>query len=284
MSLAPVLTPEGTSQYVTTKLHRLHYNEAGSGHAIVMLHGSGPGATGWSNFSPNIGALSRTFRILAFDMPGWGDTEDLDPDAPRDHVEALLLALDELNIERATLVGNSMGGMTSIRFSIEHPERVSHLIPMGAPSPGINIFSAGGGMSEGMKILIDTYSDPSPSNFKKLVSVMAFDQSMATDELVEQRSANALAHPEHLDTWGRMMREGGAFEYFGLAGRLPEIVAPTLVVQGRDDRTVNLENALRLVSAISNSRLVIFNRCGHWAQLEHADEFNRLVEQFVLNN
>ena len=139
-------------------------------------------------------------------------------------------------------------------------------------------------MSEGMKILIDTYSDPSPSNFKKLVSVMAFDQSMATDELVEQRSANALAHPEHLDTWGRMMREGGAFEYCGIAGRLPEIVAPTLVVQGRDDRTVNLENALRLVSAISNSRLVIFNRCGHWAQLEHADEFNRLVEQFVLNN
>jgi 2-hydroxy-6-oxonona-2,4-dienedioate hydrolase len=279
------LTAEGTSRFVTTKLHRLHYNEAGAGHPIVLLHGSGPGATGWSNFNPNIGPLSQRFRVLAFDMPGWGDTEDLDPEAPRDHVEALLLALDELGIERAALVGNSMGGMTSIRFAIEHPERTSHLIPMGAPTPGINIFAPGGGMSEGMKVLIEAYGDPSPANFKRLVSVMAFDQSFATDELAAQRSANALAHPEHLQTWGRMMQQrGGMADFFQLANRLQEIVAPTLVIHGRDDRTVNPENALRLVAAVPDSRLVIFNRCGHWAQLEHAAEFNRLVEQFVLNH
>jgi 2-hydroxy-6-oxonona-2,4-dienedioate hydrolase len=279
------LTAEDTSRFVTTKLHRLHYNEAGSGHPVVLLHGSGPGATGWSNFSPNIGTLSQQFRVLAFDMPGWGDTEDLDPEGPRDHVEALLLALDELRIERAALVGNSMGGMTSIRFAIEHPERISHLIPMGAPTPGINIFAPGGGMSEGMKVLIEAYGDPSPGNFKKLVSVMAFDQSFATDELAAQRSANALAHPEHLQTWGRTMQQrGGMADYFQLANRLHEIVAPTLVIHGRDDRTVNLENALRLVAAVPDSRLVVFNRCGHWAQLEHAVEFNRLVEQFVLNH
>src|ERR1700722_3972587 len=282
---AAALTAEGTSKFVTNRLHRLHYNEAGSGHPIVMLHGSGPGATGWSNFSPNIGPLSQQFRVLAFDMPGWGDTEDLDPEVPSDHVEALALALDEPDIERATLVGNSMGGMPSIRFAIEHPERVSHLIPMGAPAPGINLFAAGGGMSEGMKVLIEAYGDPSPSNFKRLVSVMAFDQAFATDELAAQRSVNALPHPEHLQTWGRMMQQrGGMADFFLLSNRLQEITSPTLVIHGRDDRTVNFENALRLVAAVPDSRLVLLNRCGHWAQLEHAAEFNRLVEQFVLNH
>jgi 2-hydroxy-6-oxonona-2,4-dienedioate hydrolase len=279
------VTAEGSSRYVTTKLHRMHYQEAGTGHPVVMLHGSGPGATGWSNFNPNIGPMSERFRVLAFDMPGWGGTEDLDPAQPRDHVEALILALDELGIERATLVGNSMGGMTSIRCAIEHPDRVSHLVPMGAPAPGINIFTAGGGMSEGLKILIEAYMDPSPANFKRLVSVMAFDQKFATDELAEQRSKNALAHPEHLESFGKMMQSGaGMTEFFGLANRLAEISAPTLVIHGRDDRTVSFENGLRLVSAIPNSRLMVFNQCGHWAQLEHADEFNRLLEQFILNH
>ena len=267
---------------MTTKLHKLHYNEAGSGHPVVMLHGSGPGATGWSNFNPNIGPLAERFRVMAFDMPGWGETTELAPEQGRDHVEALLLALDELGIERAALVGNSMGGMTSIRFAIEHPDRISHLIPMGAPAPGINLFTPGGGMSEGLKILVETYGDPSPANFKRLVSIMAYDQAFATEELAQQRSANALAHPEHLSSFGSLMRSAAVFA--GLAMRLGEITAPTLVVHGRDDRTVSFENGLRLVAGITNSRLMVFNRCGHWAQLEHAAEFNRLVEQFVTHN
>jgi 2-hydroxy-6-oxonona-2,4-dienedioate hydrolase len=207
---------------------------------------------------------------------------ELDPDGARDHVEALLLALDELGIDKAAIIGNSMGGMTGIRFAVEHPSRISHLIPMGAPAPGVNIFSPGPGISEGMTTLIETYGDPSPQNFMRLVSVMAYDQAFATEELAQQRSANALKHPEHLASFGSTMRGGAAF--FGLAGRLPEITAPTMVVHGRDDRTVGFENGLRLVSAIPNSRLVLFNRCGHWAQLEHASEFNRLVDQFLTNN
>lgn len=279
-----VITAESSSRTVTTKRHKLHYNEAGSGHPVILLHGSGPGATGWSNFNANIGPLSRTFRVLAMDMPGWGKTEDLDPDGDRNHSEALLLALDELGIERAALVGNSMGGMTSVRFAIDHPDRISHLVTMGSPAPGTNLFTPAGGMPEGMKILIETYQDPSPANFKRLVSVMAYDQSFATDELAELRSKSALEHPENLQSFGKQMQRGGMGDYFAMANRLPEIETPTLVIHGRDDRTVNLENGLRFVANIPNSRLLVFNRCGHWAQLEHAAEFNRVVEQFILTN
>jgi 2-hydroxy-6-oxonona-2,4-dienedioate hydrolase len=277
------VTAESTSRFVTTSKWHIHLNEAGSGHAIVFLHGSGPGASGWSNFQTNIGPLSESFRVLAVDMPGWGQSDSPAPD-DRDHVEALVLLLDELGIDKAAIVGNSMGGMTAIRFAVEHPDRISHLIAMGAPAPGPRIFTPGG-LSEGMKVLLAGYADPTPENFKKLVTVMAFDPRFATDELAAERSQSALAHPEHLANFRAGFAKGfmnGPMAAFGrTAPHLAAIAAPTMIVHGRDDRTVHFENGLQLVSAIPNSRLVLLNRCGHWAQLEHADEFNRLVADFV---
>jgi 2-hydroxy-6-oxonona-2,4-dienedioate hydrolase len=286
--MTPNMTPntataENTSRFVSTKKWNIHLNEAGSGHPIVFLHGSGPGASGWSNFQANISALSGSFRVLAVDMPGWGQSDSPQPD-DRDHVEALVMLLDELGIERAAVVGNSMGGMTAIRFAVEHPDRISHLIGMGAPAPGQRIFSPGGA-SEGMKVLLDAYRNPTPENFKRLVSVMAFDARFATDELAAQRCDNALANPDHLSNFLAGYAKGfmnGPMAAFGrTASSLGSIAAPTMIVHGRDDRTVHFENGLQLVGAIPNSRLILLNKCGHWAQLEHAAEFNQLVASFV---
>jgi 2-hydroxy-6-oxonona-2,4-dienedioate hydrolase len=170
LTTASGLTAENASRFVQTKKFRIHFYEAGSGQPIILLHGSGPGATGWSNFRPNIGPLAEGFHVYAVDMPGWGESDTQTSETGRDHEAALIAFMDELSISRAALVGNSMGGMTSISAAVNHPERVSHLITMGAPAPGIDIFSAGGGFSEGMKILFAAYRDPSPENIKKLVA------------------------------------------------------------------------------------------------------------------
>jgi len=275
------LTEDSTSRFAQTKTLRLHYQEAGEGHPIVFLHGGGPGATGWSNFSPSIGPLSERFRVVALDMPGWGKSE-LPKPGQGDLPDAVLQLLDELRIERAALVGNSLGGATSIRFGIQNPTRISHLIVMGAPCPGPNLFSSGL-ISEGVQVLFDTYRDPSPANFKRLVQVMCFDQKFATDELAKQRSETALARPEQL---ANFLQRGTSMppDFLAQPARVAEIKAPTLGIYGRNDRTVHYEHGLRLVSLIQNSRLVLLNRCGHWAQLEHAAEFNRLVSDFVANN
>lgn len=216
-------------------------------------------------------------------MPGWGASDSPAP-TERDHVEALIGLLDELGIDSAALVGNSMGGMTSIRAAVERPTRVSHLVTMGAPAPGPRIFSAGG-WSEGMKVLLAGYEDPTVENFKRLVSVMAFDPKFATDELAAERSRNAVAHPGHLQNFLDGVAKGfmnGPLAAFGRTARISQpFTAPTLIVHGRDDRTVHFENSLQLVASIPNSRLVLLNRCGHWARLEHADEFNRTVGDFV---
>ncbi len=273
-------TSQPADRYVDASGHRIHYVEAGSGPTVVLLHGGGPGATGTSNFAPNIAPLAEHFRVLVPDMPGWGDS-DTSTAGGRDHPDRLVELLDALDVDRAALIGNSVGGMTAVSTTVAHPERVSHLITMGAPAPA-RLLLAPGGPTEGMKALTAAYRDPTRAMVKAFVDVMCFDPAFATDELIESRLAAALAHPEHLAGWNAARQGAGAVSpYFGLGGAVTGITAPTMVMQGRDDRTVHFENALFLTAQISDSRLVMLNRCGHWAQLEHADEFNRLVTSFL---
>jgi 2-hydroxy-6-oxonona-2,4-dienedioate hydrolase len=193
-------TEESTSRTVQTKRGALHYNEVGEGAALIMLHGAGPGATGWSNFGPNLSALGTRFRTLAVDMPGWGKSDPVKA-AESDHVEAVKMFMDELGIDKAALIGNSMGGSTALRFAVRHPERISHVITMGASAGATKLFSPGGRPSEGLGLLFETYRDPSPSAMKRLIQVMTYDASFATDELAAERSATALSQPEHISNF-----------------------------------------------------------------------------------
>src|SRR5690606_39171069 len=104
------ITVESTSRSVKTKNWNIQYYEAGEGYPIIMLHGSGPGATGWTNFNKSLEALSDRFWIIAPDMPGWGKSDAVKWNE-RDHSETLLEFMDALGIEKAAIVGNSMGGM-----------------------------------------------------------------------------------------------------------------------------------------------------------------------------
>ena len=281
MTATAQLTEASTSRMVKTAKWNIHVNEAGTGHAVIMLHGSGPGASGWSNFNRNIGPLSQNFRVLLMDSPGWGksDTVKLTGKSRGEvNAEAVKLLMDALDIEKATLVGNSMGGSAALNFAIDYPDRISHIITMGSGAGGVNAVTVPG-MSEGIRILRETYEEPSVENFGRLVRIMVYDSSFVTDELLKQRSTSALANKEHLANYltsPQAQRD--------ISGQLADVTTPALIIHGRDDRTVPMEGSLRLVSALPNSRLMIFNHCGHWAQVEKANEFNRLVTDFIENN
>ena len=284
MAAVAEVTFENTTRFINTKDYRIQINEAGEGHPIFMIHGGGPGATGWSNFAPNVAVLSRKYRCIAVTMPGWGESSPQSVETGRDGVEAMKQLADELGIDKAAFVGNSMGGATSVSFTAEYPDRVSHLITMGLGNPaGVNILQPAG-MSEGIRILTEAYEDPSPQNMKRLVRIMCFDPAMASDELAEQRSATARRYSEHNKNWLDILRSGPPM---ALPAATVETIStwtvPTMLIHGRDDRVVHFEASLRMVAMVPNSRMVLLNRCGHWAQLEHADEFNRLVDGFIAN-
>ena len=105
------LTEESTSRFVQAGDIKLHYNEAGTGEALIMLHGGGPGASGWSNFRTNIGAFSDKYRTMLLDMPQYGKSDPvvIDGDATRYNAQAIKAMFDELGIEKAHFIGNSFG-------------------------------------------------------------------------------------------------------------------------------------------------------------------------------
>ena len=279
------LSQADSSRSIQTKDWQLHYHEAGQGQPIILLHGSGPGATGWSNFSGNIEALAQRFHVYAVDMPGWGLSEAATVEQ-LDHVEAAIQFMDALGIDKAAFVGNSMGGQTALRLATEHPDRISHLVTMGSPVGLIpTLFGAGDGPSEGLKVLIQAYKDPSPQNMRQLVEIMVYDKArFATPELCQARSDAAKARPEHLQNYVAGLPKGTPLPKWVAPEKLPAIRVPTLLIHGRDDRVVSFENSLYLLARIPDSRLVLLNRCGHWAMIEHPDEFNRLVADFVANH
>lgn len=283
--MAVELTEEGTSRFVQTKSWKIHYNEAGEGHPVLLLHGSGPGATGWSNFYPNLGALSARFRTVAVDMPGWGRS-DATVFGATDQSATVIEVMDSLGIEQAALIGNSMGGATSLAVAARHPERVSHLITMGSGSylTAPTLFGPGDGPSEGLKVLFNAYRNPTPEQIKALVQIMTFSDEFATDELAALRSEAALARPDHLENFLEGLQNQGFGRYAAGIEEIASISTPSLLLHGRDDRVVQFEHSLRLLPLIRNSRMVLVNRCGHWLQIEHAAEFNRLAIDFIENN
>lgn len=274
------LTQANTSKRVKTKNWDVHYNEAGEGFPLVLVHGGGPGASGWSNYNPNIPYLSQYFRVIAIDLPGWGQSQPVAYE-DRDNSGVLAEFLETLGIAKAAVVGNSMGGASVIRLAYERPDLVSHLITMGSPSGVPGLFEAGG-LTEGVKVLERAYFEPSMETVRALTEIMTFDHSNITDELVAERLKNTLAQKAHFDNWigghgkGPMVRLNQE--------KIPTITAPTLLMHGRDDRVTTFAHAIRLAGMIRNSRAVIVNRCGHWLQLEHANEFNSTVRRFLEDN
>lgn len=285
-----VITKESASRDITLPSGmRMRCYEAGAPDAtpVVLLHGSGPGATGWSNFSGNIAAIADAgFRVVAPDMPGWGDS-DAQATADMDHDATLVELLDTLGLPAAALVGNSMGAHTAVRFATLHPERITHLVTMGASlgrGPA-GLFGAGDGPSEGLKVLVKAYKDASPENMRALVEIMTYDKErFATPELTRARSEAALARPDHLRNYVEGLAHGAPIPIKVDRDRIPGITAPTLLIHGKDDRVLHYEVSLWLLANIPDSRLVLLNRCGHWAMIEHAAEFNRLVVDFLAHN
>ncbi|WP_218054366.1 alpha/beta fold hydrolase [Phenylobacterium immobile] len=254
-----------------------------------MLHGTGPGATGWANFSRNIEGLAGKYRMIALDSPGWGGSDTIDPTVENRgfvNAEAVKLLMDELGIEKAALVGNSMGGATALQFCAMYPERLSHLITMGSGLFGNPLIFSPGGMSEGIRIIVETYRNPTPENFKRLVSIMVYDSSFVTDELCEMRSRSSLKSPANLANWlkGFSPDAKPGMSVAEIQSKVATYQGPSLFIHGRDDRVVPMEGTLQLVSMVQNSAAHIFNRCGHWAQIEHAAAFNALLDGFLQAN
>lgn len=286
MTSTAELTYESTSRFAQVRPDlKLHYHEAGVGNGptIVLLHGGGPGASSWSNFARNIPVLAREFHVLAVDQPGFGKS-----DKPTEHPQyfvhsssALKDLLDHLGItERVHLLGNSLGGGAAVRFALDFPDRAGKLILMGPGGLSTNLFAPD--PTEGVKLLGKFNYEPTRENLEAFLRIMVFDQKLVTPELVEERFASA-AQPESLAATRAMGKSfaGADFEKGMLWRDAYTLRQPVLLIWGREDRVNPLDGALVALKSIPRAQLHVFGGCGHWAQLEKFDEFNRLAIDFL---
>jgi 4,5:9,10-diseco-3-hydroxy-5,9,17-trioxoandrosta-1(10),2-diene-4-oate hydrolase len=285
MTATDELTFESTSRYAQVRDDmRLHYHEAGVGNdqTIVLLHGGGPGASSWSNFSRNIAVLARRFHVLAVDQPGYGlsDKHTEHEQYNRYSATALKGLFDQLGLGRTALLGNSLGGGTAVRFALDYPDLAGRLVLMGPGGLGLNLFSPD--PTEGVKLLGRFSVQPTRENLEKFLRIMVFDQKLITPELVNERFALA-STPDSLAATRAMGKSfaGSDFELGMMWREAYKLRQPVLLIWGREDRVNPLDGALVALKIIPRVQLHVFGQCGHWAQLEKFDAFNRLTIDFL---
>lgn len=255
---------------------RTNYHDVGSGSPVVLIHGSGPGVSAWANWRLTLPHLSEHFRVLAPDALGFGYTErPADPrydlDGWTDH---LLGFLDALDLDRVSLVGNSFGGALALHLATHHPDRVQRLVLMGSVGVPFEL-------TPGLDAVWGF--QPSLASMRGLLEIFAYDQALLTDDLARLR-LEAATRPGVHEAYASMFPAPRQHSVDALVVEetlIRRIENPTLVVHGRDDRVIPMDNSLRLHELIEDSRLHLFDHCGHWVQIEHADAFNRLLVDFL---
>ena len=277
------LTEEGTSKNVKNVggLDNIHYHDVGKGDAVIFLP-SGPSSvpsTAWINYSKTLPVLSQHFRCILVDLVNYGLTGTFEYHEPGHHMHArmVIALMDHLGIEKAHIVGNSVGGTTTIVLALNYPDRVNKIV-VGAchASSGGDPYLIANRPVEIGRVAREFTENPTMETMRKYMQTTIDSQELVTDELVDYMYQLYTTHPDHLE----VRRRSRQTPHSNMAD-LPNIKAPTLIIHGRYDRMVPMEVGLALMNYIRDSRLVVFNHCGSWPPFECPEEYATQVRGFL---
>lgn len=269
------LSKKATDRFAEVDGIRLHYNEAGSGPALLCTHGGGPGANAWDNTKWVLDALAEHFHVLLLDLPGFGESQkNVSRDGvPMDVFCARLQAglLDVLGIKSAHLYGSSAFSPAALRFGLEYPERTGKII-IQAYGPGHEH-----GLTPGLSAVGAFAKDPSLGNMEKVWEQFTPRAELRSPEVVRARFQAALI-PGHLES----RQEMTALANSDLLPDVRELAAEVLVTWGNHDGMIPVAGVLAALENIPHVRAHIWGGdSGHFVAYEHPDEFARLIIDFL---
>lgn len=268
--------------YVEVNGWRTRYVCAGDkGPAIILLHGLGASLESWHS---NIDALGKEARVFAPDIVYFGKSAKPERDPKHaDFVDFTLHFMDKFGLDRAVLVGNSMGGAIAAKAAMVHPERVAGLVLVNSAGFGKEI-----AWWLRLRTLVNIRPTGTPPPWLTQIGLKAiFDDPTRVSDEVLAMLMEVEQDEESIRTARRVLNIG--VDWRGLKPVLLEeirdsahtITVPTLIVWGKQDRVVPVQHAFTARKRIPQARLHLFDRCGHTPQLEYPAQFNALIREFV---
>jgi 2-hydroxymuconate-semialdehyde hydrolase len=282
MSTQPVAAAPIERVDIQVGEHSLHVNRAGerTSEAVLLLHGSGPGATALSNWQLALPVLGERFQCFAPDLLGYGDSSHPDP-APgsmrewtRARCATLFALLDELELERVHVIGNSMGGRIALEMLMLAPERFDRVVLMGASGAPVEV-------TPELQRLIYFFENPTPEAMGQLISWFSYETGLVGDDLkriAEERleaATRADVRRSFTSTWTP------PFDMVVPPTALRRMTHPVLLVHGADDAFVPLAASEYMAEHLPNFQMHVFGKTGHWVQIEQAQAFNQIVSLFL---
>ena len=266
------------SRYIDVNGINTHYYEAGAGEALILLHGGGAGADSFGNWRGCLARFAVHYHVYAVDMVGFGCTDKPDPQdysyTQQARNEHIIAVIETLGLASVNLIGNSMGGSTSMGVAIERPDLVNKLVLMGSAGVRAPITDELKSImnydytTDGMLRIVRGLTNPDFRFDEELVNYR-HDLSIQDDT---KRAYNAVM--------GWIREQGGLYYEEDYISRVTQ---ETLVVNGKLDKVVPLSSAYKLLELIENSWGYILPGCGHWAMIEKPVEFTAATLSFLNN-
>jgi len=267
-------------KFVTVDDKKVHYIEKGNGKPIILIHGFLYHTVMWEK---NIDALAEKFKVYAIDLWGWGYSERLKEKeySFERYGKQIVGFMDALNIKKATLVGQSMGGGISVYVAAHYPERVDRLIlvdPAVIPYPMTTIG----------KIyqfpFIGEFMNAIPGNAlmeNNIKTIWFYDKNKVTEEYTKEvlqplciKGSNAGA----MYILRNVLKEPYVEREANLLAKMNK---PILIIHGREDKAIPLDRSKALNDLWKGSKLVIFDKAGHSPHEEYPEKFNKLALDFL---
>src|SRR5499427_3031352 len=254
---------------------KIYYIEAGAASmpAVILLHGLGGDMSNWAMTIP---ALGGKYHVYVPDQIGFDKS---DKPIANYRVAMLVEFLDvfckKLGVQKASLVGNSLGGWTSAAFAIAHPEKVDKLVLVDAA--GYTPKRWGG--PEMTREVLAGLNPSTTEDFKRLIGLVFYNKALFNDQVIEMALTNKFKRGDGytINSFIESIMRGEDF----LDGKVKAIKAPTLVIWGKDDGLTPLGIGKAFAEDIHGAQLEVIDNCGHVPQMEKAAEFNSALLKFL---
>jgi len=266
------------SKYYTWNGTKIHYVDQGKGKVILMIHGLGGSHR---NFEKIALKLSKDYRIIRIDLPGFGLSE-----FPKDSIkimevydEFLHSFMQDLQLDSVTLVGNSIGGLVSWVYAYKHPEHIYKLVLIS--SAGYDLEAA---RKQAIQFARFGFVEVlAQKGLPLYITERAVDRCYYNKDFInpeEVKKANAFWNIEgNLDIFFRIAHT----KEFPDEKWITQIHKPTLIIWGEDDQIAPLKNASKFERDIKDSKKVIYPHCGHLPQNEYTQQLAKDLRAFIEN-